>query len=181
MRHQRMIRQLQEENYCLDECSRCSSAIDKHVEYEGNLKFLQVVLAEPGIYRHLFFNYNQRAFYIKECFIFTFAYLIILYWYENRQAHMKEPLWENLPLDVAGLDLSHKHMQRFQSQNLGSLYLYDPRSVVKVLLNDFIFLAFIFLQVFLLKVYQRNNATKSERYFTKELLFWRLWMVLIVS
>jgi hypothetical protein len=58
MRHQRMIRQLQEENYCLDECSRCSSAIDKYVEYEGNLKFLQVVLAKPGIYRHLFFNYK---------------------------------------------------------------------------------------------------------------------------
>ena len=41
-------------------------------------------------------------------------------------------------------------------------------------------MVFIFIQVFLLKVYQRNNA-KSVRAFTRELLFWRLWMVLIAS
>ena len=67
-----------------------------------------------------------------------------------------------------------------QSQNLGSLYLFDVASLIYVLVNDFAFLLAIFAQVFCLKVMQRRQG-KFGSFFPNNLLFWRLWKVLLVS
>ena len=81
---------------------------------------------------------------------------------------------------MPGLDDQHIHMQKMQSQNLGSLYLFDASTLIYVLVNDFAFLLSIFAQVFCLKVCQRREG-KFGHFFPNNLLFWRLWKVLLDS
>ena len=108
-RQRRCIRQLQEGNYCLEECSQCKKTVDIYVEYESNLKLLQYMLCKPQIYRHAFFNYRQHDHYISKTLLLTAASLLVLYWQENRLAHKGDALWEDLP-DQYPVFVSHQHM-----------------------------------------------------------------------
>lgn len=40
----KIIRHLQNDNYCLEKCKRCNETADKYVEYDSNLKILSVLL-----------------------------------------------------------------------------------------------------------------------------------------
>ena len=86
-RQHSLIKQLQEENYCLEECSSCGHTADKYLEFEYNLKTLQVILCKPQIYRHLFFNLDSIANIQFRSLVYTMIYLTMLYWYENRLAN----------------------------------------------------------------------------------------------
>ena len=58
-RVRRLVRKLQFDNYCLEKCPECKNDSDKYLEYERNLKILNIILCFPQIYRHIFFNLDS--------------------------------------------------------------------------------------------------------------------------
>ena len=116
-RQEKIIKQLQADNYCLEECKECQRPADKFVEYESNLKILYVILCRKQIYRHLFFNQESRPYCIRRCLLYSLFLLTMAYWYENRNAY-------NYKLDtvtpthgnyIPGIGPEHRDMHLLQS------------------------------------------------------------------
>ena len=67
------------------ECDQCGATVDPYVEFEPNLKLLQVMLCRPQIYRHIFYNGGmERGKQWKLSLGLPLFYLLVIYWYRNR-------------------------------------------------------------------------------------------------
>ena len=84
-RVRRLVRKLQFDNYCLEKCPECKNDSDKYLEYERNLKILNIILCFPQIYRHIFFNLDSIKKIKSACTVFLASIILILYWHENRE------------------------------------------------------------------------------------------------
>ena len=58
---------------------------DKYLEYERNLKLLNLILCNPQIYRHVFFNHETITNIGRYAFLFTLAFILLLYSHETRE------------------------------------------------------------------------------------------------
>lgn len=111
-RQHKLINQLQEGNYSLENCSQCGEKADKYIEYDQNLLALQVVLCKKQIYRHLFFNQEKIENIKRSCMWFTLIYLIMLYWNENHSRNQNViPDYVNIQL-VPGLSIKEWQMHK---------------------------------------------------------------------
>lgn len=96
-RVRRLVRKLQFDNYCLEKCvsaylctikhvqPECKNDSDKYLEYERNLKILNIILCFPQIYRHIFFNLDSIKKIKSVCLIILTSIILIIYWHENRE------------------------------------------------------------------------------------------------
>jgi len=80
----KIVRHLQNDNYCLEKCKRCGEIADKYVEYDSNLKILSVLLCFTQIHRHIFFNVENIKYIRLKCYIITFFLLFLLYLHESK-------------------------------------------------------------------------------------------------
>jgi hypothetical protein len=63
----------------------CKNDSDKYLEYERNLKILNIILCFPQIYRHIFFNHDTIKHIKTYCLIILMFFLSILYAHDNRE------------------------------------------------------------------------------------------------
>ena len=80
----KIIRHLQNDNYCLEKCKRCNEIADKYVEYDSNLKILSVLLCFTQIHRHIFFNVENIKNIKIKCYLLTFFLLFLSYLHESK-------------------------------------------------------------------------------------------------
>lgn len=110
----------------------------------------------------------------------------MLYWYENRlqnqtaiQNHMSTQF-------VPGLTAKEQKMHTLQSQNLAFLYYFDRTVLIKVASNYGSFLIAMFALTLIFKMLQTQRTVSLNLSMLSEAshgyrLFWRLWLVLIIS
>ena len=80
----KIVRNLQNDNYCLERCKRCNEIADKYVEYDNNLKILSVILCFQQIHRHIFFNVDKIQYVKIKCYLLTFLLLFLFYLHESK-------------------------------------------------------------------------------------------------
>ncbi len=80
----KIVRNLQNDNYCLEKCKSCGEIADKYVEYDNNLKMLSVVLCFAQIHRHIFFNVDKIKSVKIKCYLLTFFLLFLFYLHESK-------------------------------------------------------------------------------------------------
>mmetsp|Transcript_11803 Transcript_11803/g.19936 ORF Transcript_11803/g.19936 Transcript_11803/m.19936 type:complete len:175 (-) Transcript_11803:578-1102(-) len=85
----KIIRELQNENYCLERCKRCGEIADKYVEYDNNLKILSVLLCFTQIHRHIFFNVDKIKNIKLKCYGLTIFLLFLFYIHESKVNYRK--------------------------------------------------------------------------------------------
>jgi len=52
----KLIKKLPHNEYELSICKECNKIADPYIEYELNLKFIQLILCRPAIFRHFLYN-----------------------------------------------------------------------------------------------------------------------------
>jgi len=115
----KIIRFLQNDNYCLEVCKRCNETADKYVEYDSNLKILSVLLCLVQIHRHIFFNVeNLKNIKIKCCLITTF--LLFLFYLHESKVNYRNYLEEQFIAEVREITLRDYKNGAF-SQNIDYL------------------------------------------------------------
>ncbi len=169
-RVRRLVRKLQFDNYCLEKCvsshlklltythnqHECQQEADKFLEYERNLKILNIILCNPQIYRHIFFNHDTIKNIKKYCFIFTLAFLLMLYAHESR---------EKL---IASGQADFKSMLLVRNETSGELKILpsvDTDQVQKIVIQFISYILTIVVSTYLFKKFQfmrRNQQSKNS-------------------
>ena len=85
----KIVRQLQNDNYCLEHCKKCGEIADKYVEYDNNLKIISVLLCFNQIYRHIFFNVDVIKNLKMKCYLITVFLLFLIYLHESKVNYRK--------------------------------------------------------------------------------------------
>lgn len=85
----KIVRYLQNDNYCLERCKRCGEVADKYIEYDSNLKILSVLLCFTQIHRHIFFNVEKIKNLKIKCYLITFFLLFLFYLHESKVNYRK--------------------------------------------------------------------------------------------
>lgn len=120
----KIVRHLQNENYCLERCKRCGEVADKYGEYDSNLKILSVLLCLTQIYRHIFFNVETIKNLKVKCYMITFFLLFLFYLHESKVNYRKylEAQFISEVRDLTLRDFTkNKRMNTTSSQDLLSL------------------------------------------------------------
>ena len=99
--------------------------MDSYLEYEPNLKLLQFMLCKPQVYRHTFFNKvdsgttgasSKSAAEGVKTAVFTALYLVVGYWYRNRQKHTSEEKTSDfinqIPVDLPGMEITEENVEK---------------------------------------------------------------------
>ena len=100
----KIVRQLQNDNYCLERCRRCGEVADKYVEYDNNLKILSVLLCFTQIFRHIFFNVDRIKNVREKCFAITIFLLFLMYLHESK-SNYRQYLEDQFLIEVREMTL----------------------------------------------------------------------------
>lgn len=127
----KIVRHLQNDNYCLERCKKCGEIADKYIEYDNNLKILSVLLCFTQIHRHIFFNVEKiRNLQIK-CYLITISLLFLLYLHEAKMNYRKflenqfitevrDLTIKNFNMNISSQDLNSLNMTQCESGNQNS-------------------------------------------------------------
>lgn len=148
-RQTRLVKKLQESNYILTRCDRCSQVADKYLEFEDNLKFLSVLLCQKQVFRHVHFNINYdrirltRQQAVHKAVLFTAFYVTLMNWNENYLL-ATQGLIEGPTQTALG------KMFDTQAHNLKMLYTFNLQAL-KAVLQNLTFLLVVFLCTYTFK------------------------------
>ena len=112
----KIVRHLQNDNYCLEHCKRCGEVADKYVEYDNNLKILSVLLCFTQIHRHIFFNVDRIRNVELKCYLITFFLLFLFYLHESKVNYRKY-LEQQFIVEVRDLTLRDTNKYLFGNQS----------------------------------------------------------------
>eukprot|EP00347_Sterkiella_histriomuscorum_P000330 403376291 len=161
-------------NVCVECGTRheCNSEADKFLEYERNLKILNIILCFSNIYRHIFFNHETIYNLKKLCAFFSGLLFVMLYWHEVRNFYINQ---EDFIVDYFSPQIGRKNIQL--------VYTFNPSIIVKVLLNNFSYMMSLVVLTYTFKKIQfmRRSQQKTSSNQLNFELFMRVLYVIQIS
>ncbi|TNV73643.1 hypothetical protein FGO68_gene7421 [Halteria grandinella] len=195
----RLIRKLQFDNYCLEKCPDCQQEADRFLEYERNLKILNILLCNPQIYRHIFFNHDTIKKIGKYCILFTLCLLFMLYWHQSRERNIQLGLVNLTPAAFVAQSLNRTAAETFSVMNqtdcmdncsislnqrkLKILSTIDLSLVKKTAVQHLSYILTVVVITYLIKKFQfmRRSTLQAKTNVQNFELLMRIWYVFILS
>lgn len=119
----------------------CKNEADKFLEYERNLKILNILLCFSSIYRHIFFNLDSIKRIKEYCLVLTSIYVFFIYCHEIREKRLSGAPSENITMNQ-------------EPRNLQILSMIDTQIAIKTIISLCSYIFTVIILTYLIKKLQ---------------------------